>query len=73
MGHLLSGDDGCSSAGVRISSAGGLAPEAGAPFAGGLDGLAVDITVVDAGVVRWLAGLRAPGLLAAMHSDPPAH
>jgi membrane-associated phospholipid phosphatase/tRNA A-37 threonylcarbamoyl transferase component Bud32 len=35
-------------------------------FAGGLLGLAVDITVVDDAVVRWLAGLRAPGLLAAM-------
>jgi membrane-associated phospholipid phosphatase/tRNA A-37 threonylcarbamoyl transferase component Bud32 len=35
-------------------------------FAGGLDGLAVDVTVVDAAVVEWLAGLRALGLLAAM-------
>ena len=35
-------------------------------FAGGLQGLAVDITVLDAGVVGWVAGLRAPGLLAAM-------
>jgi membrane-associated phospholipid phosphatase/tRNA A-37 threonylcarbamoyl transferase component Bud32 len=35
-------------------------------FAGGLHGLAIDITVVDAAVVGWLAGLRAPGLLAAM-------
>jgi hypothetical protein len=35
-------------------------------FAGGLQGLAVEITVVDDAVVRWLAGLRAPGLLAAM-------
>jgi membrane-associated phospholipid phosphatase len=35
-------------------------------FAGGLHGLAVDITVVEDGVVRWLAGLRAPGLLPAM-------
>jgi membrane-associated phospholipid phosphatase/tRNA A-37 threonylcarbamoyl transferase component Bud32 len=35
-------------------------------FAGGLHGLALDITVVDAGVVGWLAGLRAPGLLAVM-------
>jgi membrane-associated phospholipid phosphatase/tRNA A-37 threonylcarbamoyl transferase component Bud32 len=37
-------------------------------FAGGLHGLAVDITVVDAAVVGWLAGLRAPGLLAAMQA-----
>ena len=37
-------------------------------FAGGLHGLALDITVVDAGVVGWLAGLRAPGLLAAMQA-----
>jgi tRNA A-37 threonylcarbamoyl transferase component Bud32/membrane-associated phospholipid phosphatase len=37
-------------------------------FAGGLQGLAVDITVVDAAVVRWLAGLGAPGLLAAMQA-----
>ena len=35
-------------------------------FAGGLQGLAVDITVVDDAVVRWLTGLQAPGLLAAM-------
>jgi membrane-associated phospholipid phosphatase/tRNA A-37 threonylcarbamoyl transferase component Bud32 len=35
-------------------------------FAGGLQGLDVDITVIDAGVVGWVAGLRAPGLLAAM-------
>jgi membrane-associated phospholipid phosphatase len=35
-------------------------------FAGGLQGLAVDITVVDDAVVGWLAGLRAPGLPAAM-------
>jgi hypothetical protein len=35
-------------------------------FAGGLEGLAVDVTVVDDGVVRWLAGLRGPGLLQAM-------
>ena len=35
-------------------------------FAGGLHGLAIDITVVDAAVVGWLAGLRAPGLLATM-------
>jgi tRNA A-37 threonylcarbamoyl transferase component Bud32/membrane-associated phospholipid phosphatase len=37
-------------------------------FAGGLDGLAIDVTVVDAAVIRWLAGLRAPGLLAAMQA-----
>jgi membrane-associated phospholipid phosphatase len=37
-------------------------------FAGGLQGLAVDITVVDAAVLRWLAGLQAPGLLAAMQA-----
>ena len=35
-------------------------------FGGGLHGLAVDVTVVDAAVVGWLAGLRAPGLLPAM-------
>jgi membrane-associated phospholipid phosphatase/tRNA A-37 threonylcarbamoyl transferase component Bud32 len=35
-------------------------------FAGGLHGLAVEITVVDAAIVGWVAGLRAPGLLAAM-------
>jgi membrane-associated phospholipid phosphatase/tRNA A-37 threonylcarbamoyl transferase component Bud32 len=35
-------------------------------FAGGLHGLAIDITVVDDSVVGWLAGLRAPGLLATM-------
>jgi tRNA A-37 threonylcarbamoyl transferase component Bud32/membrane-associated phospholipid phosphatase len=35
-------------------------------FAGGLQGLAIDITVVDDAVVGWLAGLRAPGLLAVM-------
>ena len=35
-------------------------------FAGGLQGLAVDITVVDDAVVGWLAGLQAPGLLAVM-------
>ena len=35
-------------------------------FAGGLQGLAVDIAVIDAAVVGWVAGLRAPGLLAAM-------
>jgi membrane-associated phospholipid phosphatase/tRNA A-37 threonylcarbamoyl transferase component Bud32 len=37
-------------------------------FAGGLDGLAVDITVVDDAVVSWLAGLQAPGLLAVMQA-----
>ncbi|MDP9219286.1 MAG: phosphatase PAP2 family protein [Actinomycetota bacterium] len=35
-------------------------------FAGGLRGPAVAVTAVDDAVVRWLAGLRAPGLLAAM-------
>jgi tRNA A-37 threonylcarbamoyl transferase component Bud32/membrane-associated phospholipid phosphatase len=35
-------------------------------FAGGLDGPAVAVTVVDDAVVGWLAGLRAPGLLAVM-------
>jgi membrane-associated phospholipid phosphatase/tRNA A-37 threonylcarbamoyl transferase component Bud32 len=35
-------------------------------FADGLHGLAVDITVLDAAVMGWVAGLRAPGLLAAM-------
>jgi hypothetical protein len=35
-------------------------------FVGGLHGLAVDITVIDAGMVEWVAGLQAPGLLAAM-------
>jgi tRNA A-37 threonylcarbamoyl transferase component Bud32 len=33
-----------------------------AVFAGGLRGLAVGVTVVDDAVVRWLAGLDAPGL-----------
>ena len=37
-------------------------------FAGGLQGLAIDITIIDDGVVSWLAGLRAPGLLAAMQA-----
>ena len=37
-------------------------------FAGGLHGLAVDVTVVDAAVVGWLAGLGAPGLLTAMQA-----
>jgi membrane-associated phospholipid phosphatase len=36
--------------------------------AGGLDGLVIDVTVVDAAVISWLAGLRAPGLLAAMQA-----
>jgi hypothetical protein len=35
-------------------------------FAGGLHGPAVDITVVEDGVIRWLARLQAPGLLPAM-------
>src|SRR6266536_5452530 len=35
-------------------------------FAGGLRGPAVAVTAVDDAVVRWLAGLDAPGLLAAM-------
>jgi membrane-associated phospholipid phosphatase/tRNA A-37 threonylcarbamoyl transferase component Bud32 len=35
-------------------------------FAGGLDGPAVAVTVVDDAVVGWLAGLWAPGLLAVM-------
>src|SRR5882672_5705762 len=35
-------------------------------FAGGLRGPAVAVTVADDAVVRWLAGLRAPGLLAGM-------
>jgi tRNA A-37 threonylcarbamoyl transferase component Bud32 len=34
-----------------------------AVFAGGLRGLAVEVTVADDAVVRWLAGLRAPGLV----------
>jgi hypothetical protein len=37
-------------------------------FAGGLQGLAVDLSVVDAAVSRWLGGWRAPGLLAAMQT-----
>jgi len=32
-------------------------------FAGGLRGVAVDVTVVDDAVVRWLAGLEVPGLV----------
>jgi tRNA A-37 threonylcarbamoyl transferase component Bud32 len=35
-----------------------------AVFARGLRGLAVDVTVADAAVIRWLAGLHAPGLVA---------
>jgi membrane-associated phospholipid phosphatase len=35
-------------------------------FAGGLDGAALAVTVVDDAVVGWLVGLRAPGLLAVM-------
>jgi tRNA A-37 threonylcarbamoyl transferase component Bud32 len=34
-----------------------------AVFAGGLRGLAVEVTVADDAVVRWLAGLHAPGLV----------
>jgi tRNA A-37 threonylcarbamoyl transferase component Bud32 len=34
-------------------------------FAGGLRGLAVDVTVADDAVVRWLVGLQAPGLVGA--------
>ena len=34
-------------------------------FARGMRGLAVDVTVVDDAVVRWLAGLQAPGLVGA--------
>jgi membrane-associated phospholipid phosphatase/tRNA A-37 threonylcarbamoyl transferase component Bud32 len=32
-------------------------------FAGGLRGLAIDVTVADDAVVRWLVGLHAPGLV----------
>jgi len=32
-------------------------------FAGGLRGLAVDVTVADDAAVRWLGGLHAPGLV----------
>src|SRR4029077_19423467 len=35
-------------------------------FAGGWRGPAVAVTVADDAVVRWLAGLRAPGLVAGM-------
>ena len=34
-------------------------------FARGMRGLAVDVTVVDDAVVRWLTGLQAPGLVGA--------
>src|ERR671912_2245609 len=34
-------------------------------FAGGMRGLAVNVTVVDDAVVRWLVGLQAPGLVGA--------
>src|SRR5215212_1810755 len=34
-----------------------------AVFARGLRGLAVDVTVADDAVVRWLTGLRVPGLV----------
>src|SRR5215211_623506 len=34
-----------------------------AVFARGLRGLAVEVTVADGAVVRWLAGLHAPGLV----------
>jgi hypothetical protein len=37
-------------------------------FAGGLRGPAVGVTVADDAVVRWLAGLRVPGLLLAMRA-----
>jgi hypothetical protein len=37
-------------------------------FAGGLRGPAVAVTVADDAVVRWLAGLRAPGLLLGMRA-----
>src|SRR6266480_88786 len=37
-------------------------------FAGGLRGPAVAVTVADDAVVRWLAGLRVPGLLPAMRA-----
>ena len=36
-----------------------------AVFARGLRGLAVEVTVVDDAVLRWLAGLQAPGLVGA--------
>src|SRR5215204_5614434 len=34
-----------------------------AVFAGGLRGVAVDVTVADDAVVRWFGGLQAPGLV----------
>jgi hypothetical protein len=34
-------------------------------FARGMRGLAVDVTVADDAVVRWLVGLQAPGLVGA--------
>jgi membrane-associated phospholipid phosphatase len=37
-------------------------------FAGGLRGPAVAVTVAEDGVIRWLAGLRPPGLLPAMRA-----
>jgi tRNA A-37 threonylcarbamoyl transferase component Bud32/membrane-associated phospholipid phosphatase len=37
-------------------------------FAGGLRGPAVAVTVADDAVVRWLAGLRAPGLVPGMRA-----
>ncbi|HKQ03148.1 MAG TPA: phosphatase PAP2 family protein [Actinomycetes bacterium] len=37
-------------------------------FAGGLRGPAIEVTVVEDAVVRWLAGRRAPGLPAAMQA-----
>jgi membrane-associated phospholipid phosphatase/tRNA A-37 threonylcarbamoyl transferase component Bud32 len=39
-----------------------------AVFAGGLRGPAIAVTVVDDAVVRWLAGLQAPGLEALLRS-----
>jgi membrane-associated phospholipid phosphatase/tRNA A-37 threonylcarbamoyl transferase component Bud32 len=39
-----------------------------AVFAGGLRGPAITVTVVDDAVVRWLAGLQAPGLEALLRS-----
>jgi tRNA A-37 threonylcarbamoyl transferase component Bud32/membrane-associated phospholipid phosphatase len=37
-------------------------------FAGGLRGPAIEVTIVEDTVVRWLAGRRAPGLMAAMQA-----
>src|SRR4029453_847317 len=42
----------------------GLGGGAVAGFSGGLRGLAVEVTVVDDAVVRWLAGADVPGLRA---------